>query len=302
MNIIKNEEITIYAPAKINLTLDVTGVLPNGYHELAMVMQTVDVKDKLIIKKTEGKGVEFSMNKTLPDNLPPEKNIVVKAYNLLKDTLNLRTGLSIYLEKCIPAAAGLAGGSTDCAATLIGINSLLDLKLSEEELCEFAVKLGADVPFCVSKGTKLCEGIGEKMTSLPSLAGLDIVLITPTVAVPTQGIYQKYDSIEKVTHPDTASMLSAIRVYEDKTQRGAALKSIAENLSNVLEYVTIPENPIIDTLKAEMIKLGALGSLMSGSGPSVFGIFEDESKAARASETLKLRYPDYACFKTKAID
>ena len=272
-------------PAKINLTLDVTGKLENGYHTLSMIMQSIDVCDELSFEKTADETILFSMNKDLPDKIPAEKNLVYKAAKLMKDTFKIDGGFKIHLTKNIPAAAGLAGGSSDCAATLIGINELCGLGLDIEKLCEIGVKLGADVPFCIRKGTMLAEGIGEILTPLAPLTGIPVLLIKPNISISTPYVYKHIKLNELDYHPDNKAVISYIKDNN--------IKKIAASLSNVLETVTIPENPIIAELKHYLTENGAIGSLMSGSGPTTFGIFENMETAKKAYEKAKADFPDF---------
>lgn len=272
-------------PAKINLTLDVTGKLENGYHTLSMIMQSIDVCDELSFEKTADETILFSMNKDLPDKIPAEKNLVYKAAKLMKDTFKIDGGFKIHLTKNIPAAAGLAGGSSDCAATLIGINELCGLDLDIEKLCEIGVKLGADVPFCIRKGTMLAEGIGEILTPLTPLTGIPVLLIKPNISISTPYVYKHLKLNKLDYHPDNKAVISYIKDNN--------IKKIAASLSNVLETVTIPENPIIAELKRYLTESGAIGSLMSGSGPTTFGIFENMETAKKAYEKAKADYPDF---------
>lgn len=272
-------------PAKINLTLDVTGKLENGYHTLSMIMQSIDVCDELSFEKTADETILFSMNKDLPDKIPAEKNLVYKAAKLMKDTFKIDDGFKIHLTKNIPAAAGLAGGSSDCAATLIGINELCGLGLDIEKLCEIGVKLGADVPFCIRKGTMLAEGIGEILTPLAPLTGIPVLLIKPNISISTPYVYKHLKLNELDYHPDNKAVISYIKDNN--------IKKIAASLSNVLETVTIPENPIIAELKHYLTENGAIGSLMSGSGPTTFGIFENMETAKKAYEKAKADFPDF---------
>lgn len=276
--------LTKKTPAKINLTLDVTGKLENGYHTLSMIMQSIDVCDKLSFEKITDEKIILSMNKELPDKIPVEKNLVYKAAKLMKETFDIKGGFKIHLEKNIPAAAGLAGGSSDCAATLIGINELCKLNLDTESLCKIGVKLGADVPFCIKKGTMLAEGIGEILTPLSPLSGVPLVLIKPNISISTAYVYQHLNLNGLDHHPDNKAMISYIANKD--------IKKIADSLSNVLETVTVPENPIIDELKHYLTENGAIGSLMSGSGPTTFGIFENVEIAKEAYDKAKIAYPE----------
>ncbi len=278
-------EICVKAPAKINLTLDVTGRRPNGYHDLRMLMQTIDLYDTVTIRRIEQESITLTMNRELPDKIPQEKNLVWKAASLMKETYHISGGFAIYLEKKIPAAAGLAGGSADCAATLIGINRLCGLELSEEALCELGVTLGADVPFCIRKGTALSEGIGEILTPLPPFEALWTVLIKPDISVSTAYVYTHLDLEHLQTHPDTDRLVDCIRRNDTA--------SVTDGLCNVLETVTIPEYPVLNTLKEWLKAQGAAGALMSGSGPTTYGLFMDEAAARKAYEQAKQAYPDY---------
>lgn len=278
-------QLTIKAPAKINLTLDVVGRRPNGYHDLEMIMQTIDIYDKITISQTGAKDIQLTMNKDLPDKIPPEKNLVYQAALLMQKKFSLPYGFRIHLTKNIPAAAGLAGGSSDCAATLIGINRLCDLRLTTEELCELGVTLGADVPFCICKGTMLSEGIGELLTPLSDLPPLWALLIKPDISVSTGYVYNHLDLESLTCHPDTEAAMDAIS-RKDMT-------GLAKNLSNVLETVTIPDYPVIGQIKDFLLQNGAIGSLMSGSGPTTYGLFQDEILARLALKTAQTKYPAY---------
>lgn len=280
-----SDEITIKAPAKINLTLDVLQKLPNGYHELKMIMQTIDLYDELCVQLTGAPDIQLTMNKELPDNIPTEKNLVYKAAKMMQEKYHLQHGFKIHLTKNIPAAAGLAGGSADCAATLIAINTLCGLGLTKDELCSIGVLLGADVPFCIRQGTMLSEGIGEILTTLPALPPLWTVLIKPDISVSTAYVYQQIDQKTIISRPETAKIIDAI------ARRDTV--SIAQKLSNVLEVVTIPKNPVLAELKEFFLQNGAIGSLMSGSGPTTYGLFQDEILATLAYRTAKKKYPKF---------
>lgn len=279
------DTLKIKAPAKINLTLDVIGRRPDNYHLLRMIMQSIDLCDELTITRIPESEIRLSMNKELPDNIPPEKNLVWKAAALLQKHRNISGGFSIYLEKNIPAAAGLAGGSSDCAATLLGINELCQLQLTRKELCELGVTLGADVPFCIQKGTMLSEGIGEVLTRLPNLSPLWTLLIKPDIAVSTGYVYTHLDLEHLTNHPDTAYMLDCISRRDDA--------GLAKGLSNVLESVTIPQYPIIGQLKQFLLEQKAIGALMSGSGPTTYGLFQDEILARMAYKKAVEQYSDF---------
>lgn len=273
------------APAKINLTLDILGKLDNGYHDLRMIMQTIDLCDELTFEITEEPGIHLQMNQSLPDHCPTEKNLVYLAADRIRRKYQRSDGLNIYLDKQIPAAAGLAGGSTDCAATLISLNELYQLHLSQQELCEIGVALGADVPFCICRGTMLSEGIGEILTPLPALPPLWALLIKPDISVSTGYVYSHFDLEHLSYHPDTERIIDAIRCKDAAT--------VARHLSNVLETVTIPAFPVIQEIKDFLIQEEAIGALMSGSGPTTYGLYQDEIRAHMAYQKAQNRYPDY---------
>lgn len=263
------------AYAKINLGLDVLGVLPNGYHEVKMVMQTVGIYDVLTFEKAAEGIVITTDSGELPTN---EDNLIYKAAKLLFDKYNVTEGVRIHLEKHIPIAAGMAGGSTDAAATLKGINELFGLGCDEEELKEIGVKIGADVPYCVMGGTALAEGIGEKLTALSPAPECYLLVAKPDINVSTKYVYEHLDALESYEHPDIDGMVQAI---ED-----GSLTGVVQRMGNVLQDVTIPAHPIIEALKERMLELGAAGSMMSGSGPTVFGIFYEKARAREAYEQM----------------
>lgn len=264
------------AYAKINLGLDVIGTLPNGYHEVRMIMQTVGIYDELTFEEID-MGIEISTNAgELPLN---EDNLIYKACKLLMDKYGIDKGVRIHLEKNIPIAAGMAGGSTDAATTLKGVAELFNLDVSEEELKEIGVKIGADVPYCVMGGTALAEGIGEKLTALKPAPKCFLLVEKPDINVSTKYVYEHLDAKSDYEHPDIDGMLAAIE--------GDDLDGVVCRLKNVLEAVTVEAYPIIDEIKNDMLEAGAMGSLMSGSGPTVFGIFDDENRARLAFEKMK---------------
>lgn len=258
------------AYAKINLGLDVVGRLENGYHEVRMIMQTVGICDVLTLEKAE-EGIRVTTDN---DELPAdENNLIYKAAKLMKEKYNITQGVCIHLEKHIPIAAGMAGGSTDAAATFIGMNELFSCGAGEEELRQLGVKVGADVPYCIMGGTALAEGIGEKLTKLPPPPKCYLLIAKPDINVSTKYVYEHLDEEGVSHHPDIDGMIGAIE--------SGSLSGIVERLENVLENVTVKKYPIIQQIKETMLEAGAAGSLMSGSGPTVFGIFMDE-KAAEA--------------------
>lgn len=258
----------IKAHAKINLGLDVTGKRPDGYHEVKMIMQSVGLSDVLTLEKTD-RGITLT---TDSDNLPPtEDNLVYKAAKLMFDTFRIPGGLHIHLHKVIPIAAGMAGGSTDAAAAIKGINRLFDLELPSSRLMELGVSIGADVPYCILGGTALAEGIGEKLTPLSPSPDFYLVLAKPDISVSTKYVYENLDLTAVKKHPDIQGMARAIEA--------GSLQGVLDRLGNVLETVTVPAYPVISSIKRRMRELGAVNSLMSGSGPTVFGIFLSERQA-----------------------
>lgn len=271
------DTITRNAYAKINLGLDVTGRLPNGYHEVKMIMQNVAICDTLTFSRRQDGEIVITTNEgTLPVNAD---NLIYKAVLLLRELSGNSEGVSIHLEKRIPVAAGMAGGSTDAAATLLGVNELLGLGFSRERLQKESVKIGADVPYCVLARTALSEGIGEKLTAVCPPPFAYLVVAKPDINVSTPVVYRKLDEKASYAHPDIDGMLLSM-------EKGN-LKGITDRLANVLELVTIEDYPVIAEIKKLLTDNGALGALMSGSGPSVFGIFGEEKTAKRAYDALK---------------
>lgn len=267
--------------AKINLTLDVLGKRDNGYHDVEMIMQTISLFDLLIIDKTGG-FINISTNlKYLPCN---DKNIAYKAAKLFFDHTKISGGAKIIIHKNIPVAAGLAGGSGNAAAVLVSLNLLYNTGLSDEELCTLGAKLGADVPYCIMGGTYVASGIGEILTPIDTMKKTTILLVKPPISVSTQVIYEQIDSAHVKKHPDTEAMKTAIK--------NGNLSAIANNLCNVMEIVTETEYPEIAGIKKKMLLNGALGSLMSGSGPTVFGIFDDYEKAKSSADSFAHQYRD----------
>ncbi|MBO4338163.1 MAG: 4-(cytidine 5'-diphospho)-2-C-methyl-D-erythritol kinase [Lachnospiraceae bacterium] len=270
----------IYAPAKLNLTLDVTGLRDDGYHLVKMVMQSVSLCDELTIEKVDDPaqtGIILTCDREGLET--DERNLVWKAANLITETCSVKSGVRIDLKKNIPMAAGLAGGSSDAAAMLRGMNELFDLGLSESKLMELGVKIGADVPYCVMGKTALAEGIGEILSPLAPMPDCGILLAKPAMDVATGGVYKALDALSGYEHPDTDGMIDALKAKD--------ISSVSRLLCNVLENVTAANNPVIGSLKEQMLTLGALGSLMSGSGPTVFGIFENLEKAEAAYDLMK---------------
>lgn len=271
--------ITILAPAKINLSLDVTGKLENGYHTLEMIMQTISLYDEVVLHNGEA-GIEIICDNPL---VPvDENNICHKAAIVFFNKTNIPGGVKIELKKRIPQGAGLAGGSADAAAVLKGLNIMYSAGLSMDELLELGLECGADVPFCITGGTCFAEGVGEKLTKLPSFAGINIVVVVPDFAVSTAWVYKNYRMDDPIKHPDSKKLVEAIKKRD--------LQKLAQGTANVLESVTVVKYPEIEGIKREVKSHGALGSLMSGSGPSVFGLFENENTAHKAFGALKNRY------------
>ncbi len=269
--------ISLKAYAKINLGLDVLGTLPDGYHEVKMVMQSISLYDKVNIKKNDSGTINVKTNLSyLPVN---GDNLVYKAAYIMKEKYNIQDGFDIDLFKFIPVAAGMAGGSTDAAAVFKGINIMYNLNATEEELKELGVTIGADIPYCIKGGTALACGIGEKLTRLPGCPKCYFVIGKPYVNVSTKYVYENLVLDESTVHPDTDAIIDAIS--------HANVAGIADNLCNVLETVTVAKYPQIGEIKKVMIEKGALNSLMSGSGPTVFGIFTDYEKAKECNDYLR---------------
>lgn len=262
--------IKLKAYAKVNLGLDIIGRRENGYHDVRMIMQSVDLFDVLTFEKTENKQILIETeSKEIPVN---QDNLIYKACDMLIKEFDIKEGVKITLEKNIPVAAGMAGGSTDCAAALKGMNMLFSLGLSEKELMERGVKLGADVPYCIMGGTAVAEGIGEILTPLPESPKCIYLIVKPPVSVSTKTVYEKFDEIEKsrLNHPDIDGLISAVNESN--------LNKLSECMGNILEQVTVFMHPEIQNIKDMMLAYGALNSLMSGSGPTVFGIYDDLEK------------------------
>lgn len=271
------DTITLNAYAKINLALDVIGKRPNGYHDVRMIMQTIKLYDKLTIKKTINPAITLTTNLPyLPIN---ENNLVYAAAKRFKELLHIQEGLYFHLEKRIPVAAGLAGGSSDAAAALYGLNELFETKLTLKQLQEIGVTLGADIPYCLLRGTALSEGIGEVLTSLPNAPSCICLIVKPPVNVSTRFVYENL-SLEYASHPKIDQMIDAIQKNN--------LSAVADNLGNILESVTLLHHPEIKQIKEQMISLGAIGSLMSGSGPTVFGLFNNQKIAEKAFYEFKI--------------
>lgn len=273
------DKIQLKALAKINLGLDVLRRREDGYHEVKMIMQTIGLHDDLEIRKTKTPGIQVKTNLYyLPTN---ENNLVYKAAKLLMDEFQIQDGVSIQLKKRIPVAAGMAGGSSDGAAVLWGINQMYGLGLSMQALMERGVRLGADVPYCIQRGTALAEGIGEKLSVLPPMPKCTILIAKPGISVSTKFVYENLhaNDLKPEQHPDVDSMIEAMRQKD--------LGLLCSRMGNVLETVTIPAYPVIDEIKRTMMDNGAIGSMMSGSGPTVFGIFDSPVAAKQAMKAVR---------------
>lgn len=283
------------AYAKINLSLDVLRRREDGYHDIRMVMQTVGMYDRVeLIPRPGDPGISLSVN--LPYIPSDEGNLAYKAARLLMEEFHVGDGLSIQLGKFIPVAAGLGGGSSDAASVLYGVNRLFHLGLSREALMERGSRIGADVPYCLLRGTALAEGIGEKLTPLPPLPDCSILLCKPPVNVSTREIYTRLVLSEDTVHPDVDGQIRAIR---DGDLSGLAR---SDRMKNVLEDVTSSLYPVIHRIEELMLSYGALQSIMSGSGPSVFGIFDDAEKAGAAADAVRAACPGARTFLTWPIN
>ncbi|WP_394524892.1 4-(cytidine 5'-diphospho)-2-C-methyl-D-erythritol kinase [Lacrimispora sp. JR3] len=267
------------AYGKINLGLDVLRKREDGYHDVRMIMQTVGLYDKIDIYLKETPGIEIVTNLFyLPVN---ENNLVYKASRLLMDEFHVTHGIRIHLKKFIPVSAGMAGGSSDAAAVLFGVNKMFQLGLSREDLMERGLKIGADVPYCVMRGTALSEGIGEILTPLPDMPQCKVLIAKPGVSVSTKFVYENLNlnRLKEEDHPDIDGIIKAIKDHN--------IHQISQRMGNVLETVTIPEYPVIAQIKEKLKELGAVNAMMSGSGPTVFGIFISPKAAENAYEELR---------------
>lgn len=272
-----NNDISLKALAKINLGLDVVRRREDGYHEVRMIMQTIQLYDRLDIKRTQEPGIQIQTNLSfLPVN---ETNLIYKAAKLLMDEFSITDGVSVKLDKRIPVAAGMAGGSTDAAAMLIGVNRLFSLGLTKRQLMERGVQIGADVPYCIMRGTALAEGIGEALSPLPPMVKCPVLIAKPSISVSTKFVYQNLKLDDTTIHPDIDRLIDDIKAKN--------LHDIAAHMGNVLETVTIPNYPVIDEIKKDMLSNGAVGAMMSGSGPTVFGLFDDEDTAKKAYKAMR---------------
>lgn len=273
------DTIRLKALAKINIGLDVLRRREDGYHDVKMIMQTVGIYDQICLNREKTPGIRVKTNLFyLPDN---ENNLVYKAAKLLMDEFSIEDGVSIDLNKYIPVAAGMAGGSSDAASVLYGMNKMFSLGLSQDELMRRGVKIGADVPYCIMRGTALAEGIGEILTPLPPMPACFVLVAKPGISVSTKFVYENLhaNNLRPEQHPDIDAAIAGIRAGD--------LKATAQAMGNVLELVTAREYPVIEEIKNFMKKRGALNAMMSGSGPTVFGLFENKTTARNAFYQLR---------------
>ncbi len=279
------------ATAKINLSLDVVRRRDDGYHEVRMVMQKVGMYDRIEMRAESGRpGIRLETNLCyIPKD---EGNLAVRAASLLMREFGVTDGLYIRLEKFIPVAAGLAGGSSDAAAAMIGVNRLFRLGLGRKQLMDRGKQIGADVPYCILGGTALSEGIGEILTPLPGMPFVWILLCKPNINVSTKEVYSGLVLDETIRHPDVDAMVEAIREGDIGRMTDGSC------MSNVLESVTAGKYPLIHGIEADMIAAGAENAVMSGSGPTVFGIFRERETAERCRDYLRTKYPSARTFLT----
>lgn len=269
--------IHLKALAKINLGLDVIGVREDGYHLVRMIMQTIDLYDWVTVRKASHTDITLATNLNF---LPTDHhNIAYEAAELLKKDYPQIGGVDLKIHKCIPVAAGMAGGSTDAAAVLFGMNRLWNLNIPMKRLMEYGLQIGADVPYCLLRGTALAEGIGEKLTSLAPMPPCYILIAKPPVSVSTRLVYQALDAMVQPPHPPIDAQIQDLEAQD--------LVSLAQHMGNVLEDVTVPMCPQITQIKELMTANGAIAAMMSGSGPTVFGIFRDEDQAYTAKEAVR---------------
>ncbi|GMG95249.1 4-(cytidine 5'-diphospho)-2-C-methyl-D-erythritol kinase [Tepidimicrobium xylanilyticum] len=280
-------EIALESYAKINLALDILYKRDDGYHEINTIMQQIDLKDRVVIRNKDS-GIDIQCNnKDVPID---RNNLVYKAWEKIREKTGINRGVGIIIDKKIPIAAGLAGGSSNGGAVLKGLNLLWDLNLSDEELMEIGKKIGADVPFCIMGGTAWARGIGEKLTKLKGFSGYNILLANVGIPVSTEWVYKNMDL--KSIH-ERIDIEKVIKYMEE----GNLLK-LGQSIENVMESVVMTKYPQVKMVKEDMIKFGALGSLMSGSGPTVFGLFDDEEKLYRCKRELEKKVPNVFVTKT----
>lgn len=271
------KELDVRARAKINISLDVLRKRPDGYHDVKMIMQTIDLYDQLRFKKIEEDTIQIKTN--LPFLPTDERNLVYKVIRHMKNAYQIQSGVQAHIYKMIPVAAGLAGGSADAGETIKAMNKLFDLKLSMDEMLAIGKQFGADIPYCMIGGTALAEGIGEQITFLDDFPECYVVLVKPNFGVSTAHVYGNLKVDALTEHPETDTLIQAISVKD--------LTTIGQHLCNVLESVTAPQYPEIQEIKDELVRGGAIGALMSGSGPSVYGLFENLEAAKESANQLK---------------
>ncbi len=275
------EQVHLKSRAKINLSLDVLKKRDDGYYEVEMVMQQINLYDNIYISKRDDGQIKIVTNcEYIPVDI---SNIAYKAADKLREVVGISKGVDIYIDKKIPVSAGLAGGSSNAAAVLKGLNKLWNLKLSKKELIIIGEDIGADVPFCILGGTALAEGKGEKLTVIkPAIQNIWIVLARPPISISTGEVYRQLDLSKITNRPNTAGLIDAIK-------RGN-IYGISDNMGNVLETVTEEKHPIINEIKRKMMEYNCLGSSMSGSGPTVFGICKNYKRAKATYRHLSLLY------------
>lgn len=275
------EKVVEYARAKVNLTLDVTGKLPNGYHEVEMIMHQIDLYDVITISKNKVGKVRLQNS---VNYLPTDKtNIAFKAAMIIRERYKVPEGVDIYIEKKIPVAAGLAGGSTDAASVIKGMNKLFDLGMSVSDMLSIGLEIGADVPFCILGGCYIARGVGEKLTPIDSSLDSWMLIAKPSIGVSTKDVYGALDVSAIKNRPDTLKMKESVE--------SGSVYDVVDSLRNVLEDVTTKMHPIIYDVKSRMMEYGAIGEMMSGSGPTVFGFFKSQQKASKACVNMRKKYP-----------
>ncbi|AOZ97640.1 4-(cytidine 5'-diphospho)-2-C-methyl-D-erythritol kinase [Butyrivibrio hungatei] len=280
------------AYGKINLGLDVTGKRADGYHIVRMIMQNVDIYDTLTFEDNEtGEIVLTASSESIPTD---DSNLICKVAKQLKEKFNVDKGIKIHLEKRIPVAAGMAGGSTDGAAAYLALNDIWGLGQSKEELCKLAVSLGADISYCIMGGTMVAEGIGEELTAIADMPECLIVVAKPAIGVSTGWVYTELDSKPIEKHPDIDGIRSAIE--------NGDLKGMCALIDNVLEHVTASKYEEIGKIEKLLEDNGAIRAFMTGSGPTVFGIFDDENKAREAYKAVEESGLAPELFLTKPIN
>lgn len=287
------EKVYKKAYAKVNLALDVLRRRPDGYHDVKMIMQNLDIYDELEFSLEPSETTVITMEANKPEIPTDERNLICKAIRLMFEEYNLSGKIHVKLVKNIPVEAGMAGGSTDCAAAFHAVNELFDLGLTTEELMRLGVKIGADVPYCIMAKTALSEGIGEILTPVESLTDCCVLVVKPPVNVSTKMVYTNLKANELEKHPDVDGMIEALKSKD--------LNGVASRMENVLETVTTVLYPEIEVIKSEMKNMGALNAIMSGSGPTVFGIFDSKEKADKAALSIKDKKLSNEIFVTKPV-